>query len=572
MARKTPTPPPTADADSDSASPDDSPGNGSDNGTADSTADGAASDSAATPPPASQSRFFGWLRSIGISRQPGWIGGVCAGIAARLGIDPVIVRGIFVVAAVLGGPAILLYALAWLLLPAATDRESEGKIHLEQVLRGHFESPVAAILGLVALSMLPITQGFWFVGSSFWGDPVLPSSIGRALWTITVLGALTWFIVWIARRGAAPTSTGTFPPGSAQPGSAQPGSATAATAPAAAFVVPPAASVPEPTESAATTPPPPGAPEADFAAWREQQQKWKAENDDFRRQADEANLRAQAEYRQQRLDAAALAAERHRLWRAANPRLRGSILAIVVGLAAIAGAIGSQLVSTHQVVVGFATATLIVGFAIIVAGTFRRRSGFLSFIAALLVACTSIGAFLPTDRQLLFNSSIDLSTSGKYAILNNSASIYLAEGVDEGELVKPGTVIDLWHGVGETSIEVPRGTSIRVIADVRSGMVLHDSWTVENVTPKLKNDYNQDSIVDEQDDTNGDGVVTLADRVLITQATTQIDPVEFGRGYNSDDSYDFIIGDAATPSATIRLWQGVGNVYIYDAYPEQDGQ
>ena len=565
MARKTPTPPP-ADIAPDGATPDEAntaeaPDSTDDTGTG--TGTGTGDTGSTTAPPPAQSRFFGWLRSIGVSRQPGWIGGVCAGIAVRLGIDPIIVRGIFVVAAVLGGPAILLYALAWLLLPDASDHDaSGGKIHLEQVLRGHFESPVAAILGLAALSMLPITQGFWFVGSSFWGDPVLPSSIGRALWTITVLGALTWFIVWIARRGSAGQS-------------AQPRNANAAGAPrtgAPTFVAPAAASAPESAGTAATTPPPPGAPEADFAVWREQQQKWKAENDDFRRQADEANLRAQAEYRQQRMDAAALVAERNRAWRAANPRLRGSIIAIVLGLAAIAGAIGSQLVTENQVVVGFAVATLTVGFAVIVAGTFRRRSGFLSFIAAVLVACTSIGAFLPTNRELLFNSSIDLATSGTYAIVNNSASIFLSEGVDEGELVKPGTVIDLWHGLGETSIEIPRGTSVRIIADVRSGTVLHDSWTIDEITPTVKNDFNQDGIADEQDDMNGDGVLNAADSTLITQFTKQIDPIEFGRGYNSDDSYDFIIGDAAIPSATIRLWQGVGDVYIYDAYPEQDGQ
>ncbi|CAN5229805.1 hypothetical protein BH09ACT5_BH09ACT5_21120 [soil metagenome] len=70
----------------------------------------------ATPPPApppaaprqAEARFFGWMRGLGVRREPGWIGGVCAGIAARLGIDPLIVRGIAVVVAVLGGPAFLL--------------------------------------------------------------------------------------------------------------------------------------------------------------------------------------------------------------------------------------------------------------------------------------------------------------------------------------------------------------------------------------------------------------------------------------------------------------------------------
>ena len=91
-----------------------------------------------TPPPElGSNRFFAWLRGLGISRQPGWIGGVCAGIAARLGIDPLIVRGIVVVLAILGAPALLLYAAAWLLLPDYKDR-----IHLEEAFRGKFDAPV----------------------------------------------------------------------------------------------------------------------------------------------------------------------------------------------------------------------------------------------------------------------------------------------------------------------------------------------------------------------------------------------------------------------------------------------
>jgi phage shock protein PspC (stress-responsive transcriptional regulator) len=119
-----------------------------------------------TPPTAPGSRFFSWLRSIDIRREQGWIGGVCAGIATRLGIDPLIVRGIAVVVAVLGGPAILLYAAAWLLLPDASDR-----IHLEDVFRGRFEPVIAAIGGLFVLAMLPVAQGFWFLGAGYWGAP-----------------------------------------------------------------------------------------------------------------------------------------------------------------------------------------------------------------------------------------------------------------------------------------------------------------------------------------------------------------------------------------------------------------
>src|SRR5690554_3031070 len=73
--------------------------------------------------------FFAWLRQLGISRDTDrWFAGVAGGIARRSGIDPIIVRGIFVVLALLGGPGILLYLAGWLLLP-----DQGGRIHLEEV-------------------------------------------------------------------------------------------------------------------------------------------------------------------------------------------------------------------------------------------------------------------------------------------------------------------------------------------------------------------------------------------------------------------------------------------------------
>ena len=55
-----------------------------------------------------------------VRRDPshGYLGGVCAGFATRVGIDPLLIRIGFVAAVALGGVAIPLYALAWLLIPA----------------------------------------------------------------------------------------------------------------------------------------------------------------------------------------------------------------------------------------------------------------------------------------------------------------------------------------------------------------------------------------------------------------------------------------------------------------------
>jgi phage shock protein PspC (stress-responsive transcriptional regulator) len=46
------------------------------------------------------------------------IGGVCAGIARRLGISKLLVRLGFVLSIMLPGPQILVYAALWILMPA----------------------------------------------------------------------------------------------------------------------------------------------------------------------------------------------------------------------------------------------------------------------------------------------------------------------------------------------------------------------------------------------------------------------------------------------------------------------
>ena len=45
------------------------------------------------------------------------IAGVCAGLADYLGIDPTIMRVLFVVLALAGGPGILAYLILWIVMP-----------------------------------------------------------------------------------------------------------------------------------------------------------------------------------------------------------------------------------------------------------------------------------------------------------------------------------------------------------------------------------------------------------------------------------------------------------------------
>jgi phage shock protein PspC (stress-responsive transcriptional regulator) len=105
------------------------------------------------------------------------VAGVCAGLGRSLGIDPVILRVAFVVAAAGGGFGIVLYLLAWLLIPA--DPAGEASRVRGRYLRGSWR--VGAGVGLLVLALLLLLRelGLW------WGDvlvwPVVLAATGTAL-------------------------------------------------------------------------------------------------------------------------------------------------------------------------------------------------------------------------------------------------------------------------------------------------------------------------------------------------------------------------------------------------------
>ncbi|MGB3376199.1 MAG: PspC domain-containing protein, partial [Microbacterium sp.] len=103
-------------------------------------------------PPHRADRFFAWVAGLGLARSDGWIGGVAAGIASRLRIDPLIVRGVLVVAALFGLPMIFLYAAAWALLP-----DPEGRIHLRELIHGRFQPAHLGIFAGLLAGMLTVT-------------------------------------------------------------------------------------------------------------------------------------------------------------------------------------------------------------------------------------------------------------------------------------------------------------------------------------------------------------------------------------------------------------------------------
>ncbi|MCU1406053.1 MAG: PspC protein [Glaciihabitans sp.] len=426
-------------------------------------------------------RFFAWMRGLDVQRQPGWIGGVSAGIAVRLGIDPLIVRGIFVVVAVLGGPALLLYAAAWLLLPDVDD-----KIHLEELFRGRLESPVVGVGVVVLLAMLPITQGFWLTGAEYWGEPSWGASIGRATWTILVLAAIVAFVVWMSRRSNAPTAASPAKPGAPAPGGypfADAARATAANA-TAAFTSTGAAAGPVPPPAPAV-----GAPAEEVAAWRERQALWKQQHNAFRQQqAGERQAAAREAQEKARVERnARYAADRARR---AKTRSNPLYTFIVVGVALIAGAVvaltmtGSAVdtITQNTLVLSLAVTLAVLALGIVVNGMRGKRGGgSTAFAIVALIVLVSVASFprgnniaLVADTTFTPQNSPGSQTQD-FATGFGDVTLDLSDYYSDSDALAdtPGTPdhVQLVVGAGEVTVILPEDEYLTLSSNVGFGEV-----------------------------------------------------------------------------------------------------
>jgi phage shock protein PspC (stress-responsive transcriptional regulator) len=120
-------------------------------------------------------------RRARLRRDPehGMLGGVCAGIARELRVDPLVVRVAFVAAAVAGGIGVVVYLLAWALTPAAGG----GGAPALRLRTGRGAVEVALGVGFLLLSVLLTLRatGIWFSDAVVW-PLVLVASGGALLW------------------------------------------------------------------------------------------------------------------------------------------------------------------------------------------------------------------------------------------------------------------------------------------------------------------------------------------------------------------------------------------------------
>ncbi|WP_431802013.1 PspC domain-containing protein [Microbacterium sp. bgisy203] len=394
-------------------------------------------DSSGAPPagprPSRGDRFFSWTSGLGIVRGDGWIGGVAAGVAARLRIDPLIVRGIFVVVQLFGFPMLLVYAIAWAVLP-----DLDGRIPLRDAIRGQWTPAMGGIIACAVLGLVPAPVGAAIVlPAAYVSDPtIIALSI---VFTVALLVAgLLVFVIASAARSPRPRSTPQTP-------AADPDERTASAAPldpdrapdasaaasgsgpdapradeegdAAGFAASPSSLDPPSTESGAPSTEPttpaepvtPAAPVDEYAAWREQHAAWKMQDDAWRRQQQDAARLAREQARRERQERGAAftadADERRRVRRATKPRTPFAYVAAVVGVAIVLGAIvGLAGASELSVARGLFVAALVTALGMVIAGAVRWRSGFLAFTTVLFLLGGAAGVAVPAARELHLTS------------------------------------------------------------------------------------------------------------------------------------------------------------------------
>ena len=106
--------------------------------------------------------------------------GVCAGIARRVGVDPLVVRVVFVAFAFTGGLGVLLYLLGWAVLPD----DAGGTAGMQRLQRsGRAAVEVGAGTGLLVLAALLVLRetGVWFSDAVVW-PAVLVAAGGALIW------------------------------------------------------------------------------------------------------------------------------------------------------------------------------------------------------------------------------------------------------------------------------------------------------------------------------------------------------------------------------------------------------
>jgi len=121
------------------------------------------------------------------------IGGVCGGIAEYFGIDPTIVRILFVVAVFAGGSGLLAYIIAWIVIPES--KKESGEVPTQS------KTPVAGIIIGAALVLIGLAMLFnWIIYLFLAPYMFLPFFPFKSFFAILLIASGIFFIVYVVRK------------------------------------------------------------------------------------------------------------------------------------------------------------------------------------------------------------------------------------------------------------------------------------------------------------------------------------------------------------------------------------
>jgi phage shock protein PspC (stress-responsive transcriptional regulator) len=472
------------------------------------------------PTPPGGAAFFDWVRSLGFVRGPDrWLAGVCGAVASRTGLDPLLVRGIAVVIAILGGPIFFLYALGWAFMP-----DQSGRSLVEQATRQIFEPAMIAVGALVLLTFVPWMQGIWWQGPpEVWGMPGWLEVLLRTSWAIGLTVAIILLVIYIAKRVPSPHNPPYQPapyqpaphqPAQAQSAPAQPAPAQgSAPAPGPAATqqtksfVPPIPPVPEPPTMPMNAPVAPTATATETQADNvsagpatDQRQGGAPAGpslwDDLtgRTAAPGTTPYGSAPYGSAPYGSApsgpgsagsyGSGTSSHDRYQAMHRRrqLGAGFISVVTGLAISAGAIAAALVSdgtwsTSAFLVGAAAALAVIALGIVVAGILGKEGGWLNFFSIALVVSMAWTAFIPTGTDVLTfgDPTWEYSASDPegFAMIAGAPRIDLT-GLDDTPSNTDRT-IDVWLAFGDVELLLPENRTVEVQASNLAGGIDYGS-------------------------------------------------------------------------------------------------
>jgi len=353
------------------------------------------------------------IRNLRRSTTDRVIGGVCGGLGQYTGIDPVVFRIVFGVLAVFGGAGLVLYALAWLLVPDDTAAESEA----QRLLRGRGTLATLFALGAAVIGVVVLAD-LWNAG---WPGP-LPAVVI----IVALLAIVAYRREWIGPGGRAPLRPAPAP---AAPPSSDP-------------LGPPAGFAPSRPASE------PAAPYAAPSAAQYAQQ-----------QAAQYTAQYAAQYTPP----------------AKPPRERAVLVPIgiflglvVTGVLLALGASGSISVTAQAI---FAAALLTVGLALF-AGTWIGRSRALIGVGVVLTIGLVITAALDIPLRGGIADRVDSPTAS--ANLESGYHVGIGrERLDLQGIPLDGSThhVDVSVGMGQLVVTVPAAAKVVVHATVGSGQI-----------------------------------------------------------------------------------------------------